>query len=188
MADALGIEPELFAEYKALDANLFGLLHRLSQVVGRVHPVPRLRATAEGIVQTNRHLGRDAGPAPDGGLEFQENQRTKRNQRSKLNADNPAKPAIEAGVHFAKTGVNACFEGRQALALLLNDPLDAGKPGVEIAGGRCGLHGDPPGLGCDAIPYVVYWDEYNVSSREIKIACALSGGQWYLDTKQEYTG
>ena len=77
------------------------------------------------------------------GLEFEENQRSKRNQRSKLDSDNPAETGVHTGVDFAETLIDAGFQvahaGFQAchaLAKLFNDSLDAGEAGVEI--GRCG--------------------------------------------------
>ena len=51
------VNQESFVRYEAFDANLVCLLHRLRQVVGRLHPVPRLGAAAERLVQANRHLG-----------------------------------------------------------------------------------------------------------------------------------
>lgn len=49
----------------ALDLDPAGLLLGLGQVIGRLEPVPGIRAAAEGLIETDRHLGRDAGAAVD---------------------------------------------------------------------------------------------------------------------------
>lgn len=48
-----------------LDLYLVGALHGLSQVVGGLQPQPCFGTTAEGLVEPDRHLGRDAGMAVD---------------------------------------------------------------------------------------------------------------------------
>ena len=45
--------------------DLVSMLHGSGKIVGRLEPIPGFRAAAESLVETDRHLGRDAGMAVD---------------------------------------------------------------------------------------------------------------------------
>ena len=50
---------------ESLDLDLVGVPHRLGEIVGRLKAQPRVGAAAECLVETDRHLRRNAGMAID---------------------------------------------------------------------------------------------------------------------------
>ncbi|MDE2887472.1 MAG: hypothetical protein OXR72_04600 [Gemmatimonadota bacterium] len=91
-------------------------------------------------------------------LEFDENQRAKRDKRCELDTDNPAKTDVharleashalmdfsEAGIHARLQAGHARLQAGHAFVHLLDGSLQAGKPGVGLDLRCCSLNGASP--------------------------------------------